>query len=94
MKRVTTLIVSAAAIEVVFLALCLLFPGAGHSPLWYTQLPALILVNHFDASIGSCIPCAPGYWVLGATFQAILIAAALLAFEWVMRSLPGQGSTD
>ncbi len=72
MKRCLPLL-WAVGLEAFFLVLCYLFPGNGHSPLWYTQMPALMVVAQVAPEIGSCIPCTPLPWALGALIEASLL---------------------
>jgi hypothetical protein len=53
------------ALELVNIALILAFPGGGHSPFWYTQLPVLMVVALFNPQVGSCPECAPARFTVG-----------------------------
>ena|GEM_PF-6575608 len=64
-----------AAAEAALIGAVLLFPGAGHSPLLYTQLPALMIVAWIDQAAGPCIPCEPSSWTVGIVAQVLLLIA-------------------
>jgi hypothetical protein len=68
--------VEAAVVSAIYLS-----PGAGHSPLFYTQMPALILVGRLAPDAGTCLSCAPRAWLAGIVSQTILMIAlwALIA---------------
>ena len=87
MKRYLPLLRWAVGLEALFLVLCYLFPGNGHSPLWYTQIPALMVVVKVAPEIGSCIPCAPLAWALGALIEASLLFVLMVGAGAGMRLL-------
>jgi hypothetical protein len=78
MRRALVLLCLAVAIELVLFIACLVFPGGGHSVLWYTQVIAMPLVAKIAPSVGSCIQCSWGAWTLGAVVQALVMWGLLL----------------
>jgi hypothetical protein len=64
-----------AAIEGALVGAIYLAPGAGHSPLWYSQLPALIIVGVLNPHAGTCFACAPLAWSAGILSQTVLMVA-------------------
>jgi hypothetical protein len=64
-----------AAVEAAVVSAIYLAPGAGHSPLLYTQMPALFLVGRLDPHAGTCLSCAPRAWLVGIVSQTILMIA-------------------
>jgi hypothetical protein len=74
------------AIELAIVGLIVLFPGAGHSPLLYTQLPAIILVAHLDPSAGTCVTCSPAAWTAGILAQTLLLVLMGAMINWIRRT--------
>jgi hypothetical protein len=72
--------------ELALVGLLLLAPGAGHSPLFYTQLPAFLMAARLDPAVGSCIPCAPSAWLVGVTSQVLLLIAIWALAERLFRA--------
>jgi hypothetical protein len=71
--------------EIVLLALVGLFPGGGHSPLLYLQIPALFVVARLAPEAGSCISCAPAAWAVGALTEVTVVWGILAVLTTLLR---------
>ena len=72
--------VAALVCEVALFGLTVATAGP-HGPMWYTQLPVLMVVGLLDPSVGSCPSCAPLAFAAGALVEALLIwCVALLVY--------------
>ena len=91
MRRVFRAIIVAVLLEALLLGACIAFPGAGHSPLLYTQLLVLWLVNLPDPSIGSCIECGSAVYLVAG---GVLEAAILFAVIWIVWQPPRSATTS
>jgi len=73
-----------AAILLVLEGMCVGFllvaPGNGHSIVWLTLFPAMVIVAHTAPAVGSCLECAPGDWAVGIAVQSLLLI--LVAIVW------------
>ena len=76
----------ACAAEAVAVVLLLLAPGGGHSPLWFTQIVALLVVAQVSPSVGSCLSCAPGAWAIGIAAQTLVLVALVVGYRWARQS--------
>ena len=84
MRRFWRGVLIISAIEAALVAALVAAPGGGHSPLFFTHLPALILVGVMDPRVGSCLPCAPRLWAIAIAAQTGL---AMLRWMLVNRAL-------
>jgi hypothetical protein len=81
-------------IEVALIGLCLLFPGAGHSPLLYTQVPAMVIVGWLSPDVGTCISCAPFSWLVGAFGEVLLITALIVLGPALLAPRKARSTTE
>jgi hypothetical protein len=58
------------ALQTTFVGLLLAAPGNGHSILWLTQLPCMLIVSRLAPHAGSCFSCATQAWAIGIALQA------------------------
>jgi hypothetical protein len=73
MKHAAVALLWAVGVESVLFLGCLLLPGGGHSPLWYTQMVALMVAGKISPAVGSCITCDWGAWIIGAIAQTLVL---------------------
>ena len=77
MRSFVRFTIVAYCIEAVLVALLVFFPGAGHSPFWYTRIPVLVAVGLIEPTAGTCFQCAPAAFAVGMLAQLSLILAAV-----------------
>jgi hypothetical protein len=54
MRSFVRFTIVAYCIEAILVAPLVFFPGAGHSPFWYTQIPVLVVVGLIEPTAGTC----------------------------------------
>ncbi len=73
-------------IELALVGVIIAAPGAGHSPLLYTQLPALLVAAWIDPGADSCITCTPVAWCIGVVAELALLVALGALLQRATRS--------